>query len=80
VAHCRFKNEAYRICVTAPVDDAAEGAPGVVLRAERDHLVVATGQGALALMEVQPPGKRAMAVSEYLRGHAVAPGDRFEDL
>ena len=32
-------------------------------------LVLGCGEGALELVEVQPPGKRAMAAAEYLRGN-----------
>jgi methionyl-tRNA formyltransferase len=38
---------------------------------------VATGDGMLSLDYVQPAGKRAMPIAEFLRGHAVHVGDRF---
>jgi methionyl-tRNA formyltransferase len=41
--------------------------PGSVVAAG-DSLIVATGEGALQVLEVQPPGKRAMGIGEYLRG------------
>jgi len=50
------------------------GAPGTVSSAGRDGIVVATGDGALALLEVQLQGKRRMPVGAFLAGHAVAPG------
>jgi methionyl-tRNA formyltransferase len=34
------------------------------------HLLFACADGALQLLEVQPPGKRAMDAASYLRGHA----------
>lgn len=52
--------------------------PGEVLRADpREGLVVATGAGALALVEVQPAGKRRMRAVEWIRGRGVAVGQRF---
>ena len=52
----------------------ARAAPGTlepgVLRAEDDRLVLGTGDGLLFLLEVQAPGKRPMAVGDFLRGHA----------
>ncbi len=45
-----------------------QGAPGEVLEAEGDRLVVATGSGALALLEIQKPGGRRVSASEFLRG------------
>ncbi len=54
-----------------------ESAPGTVLSADGGRLVVQTGDGAVEIQELQPAGKRPMAASEFLRGHAVRPGDRF---
>jgi methionyl-tRNA formyltransferase len=34
------------------------------------RLVLGTADGSLELLEVQPPGKRAMAAADYLRGRA----------
>jgi methionyl-tRNA formyltransferase len=53
------------------------GARGTVLKAAGGRLVIAAGQGAVALCAVQPAGKRMMAVDEFLRGHAVRAGDRL---
>jgi methionyl-tRNA formyltransferase len=44
------------------------GQPGEVLRSDKD-LIVATGKGALSLIEVQLEGKRRMSAAEFLRGH-----------
>jgi len=44
------------------------GQPGEVLRSDKD-LIVATGKGALSLIEVQLEGKRRMTAAEFLRGH-----------
>ncbi len=79
VAHCMFHGEVCRIHKTAPLDELTSAEPGVVMRVERDRIVVAAGSGALAVLEVQVPGKRAMAVSDFLRGHSVAAGESLED-
>ncbi|MFP5409503.1 MAG: methionyl-tRNA formyltransferase [Gammaproteobacteria bacterium] len=55
---------------------AGYGAPGSVLEAG-DRLVVACGDGALALSEVQPAGSKRMAVAAFLAGRALAPGARL---
>ena len=44
------------------------GQPGEVLRSDKD-LIVAAGEGALSLAEVQLEGKRRMNAGEFLRGH-----------
>jgi methionyl-tRNA formyltransferase len=57
----------------------AHGKPGEVLAASDAGVDVACGDGALRLMEIQLPGKRAMPVADVLRGHArlFVPGTVF---
>jgi methionyl-tRNA formyltransferase len=51
--------------------------PGIVLQAD-SHLVVATGDGALELLELQPAGKKKLSAGDFLRGYPVRVGDRFK--
>jgi methionyl-tRNA formyltransferase len=56
----------------------AEGlAPGTVLRADAAGLVVACGDGAVCLTELQKPGGKRLGAGEFLRGFPVAAGERF---
>lgn len=55
---------------------AARGTPGEVLEAG-ERLVVACGDGALALTELQPAGSKRMAAPAFLAGRALAPGARL---
>ena len=60
-------------------DDGVGGAvPGEVLLAHAGALIVACGDGALSLLEVQRPGGRRLPVGEFLRAFPVRAGDRFE--
>lgn len=52
--------------------------PGAVIAADRSELAVATGSGALRLLELQPAGKRLLGAEEFLRGYPVRAGDRFQ--
>ncbi len=45
-------------------------APGAVIEADGDRLIVATGQGAVRLLTVQVPGKKALPVADFIRGNA----------
>ena len=45
--------------------------------ARGDELHVATGEGALGILEIQPEGRRVMSVRELLAGHPLKTGDRF---
>ena len=56
---------------------ASHKMPGEVVHVDKSSLHVATGAGTLWLDIVQPAGKRAMPVGEWLRGCAVRVGDRF---
>ena len=54
------------------------GAPGTVLRVQGDAIVVACGQAALEVTELQRPGARRLRAAEFLRGRALALGTRLE--
>ncbi len=51
--------------------------PGLVVVSDGKQLVVSTGDGALAIEQLQPAGKRVMDASEFLRGYPVRTGDRL---
>ncbi|MGF1733064.1 methionyl-tRNA formyltransferase [Photobacterium kasasachensis] len=46
--------------------DNQDKAPGTILSADKQGILVATGEGALRLVELQPPGKKAMKVQDLL--------------
>ena len=48
--------------------------PGMVVALTAEAIHVATGEGILAVMELQPANSRRMAVSQYLAGHPVTAG------
>ena len=59
--------------------EAGDGAPGTVLAADSENgLVVRTGDGAIRLGEVQPPGGRRMSVNDWINGRRIEAGQRFE--
>lgn len=60
----------------APAPDAD---PGRVLVADGDDLVVAAGEAtAVQILRIQPEGRRVMTAREFLAGHRLPPGARFE--
>ncbi len=68
------RSETQRLKVlVARVEDGC-GEPGEVLEAAGDGLLVATGEGALCLIDVQPAGKKVMDGAAYLRGYPTVPG------
>jgi methionyl-tRNA formyltransferase len=61
----------------AVVDRPADAIPGTVVEASPHRLVIAAGHGAVSPQTIQPAGKRAMSVDEFLRGHPMRVGDRL---
>jgi methionyl-tRNA formyltransferase len=60
------------------VDDAGSGPPGTVLAVRSGTgISVATGGGAVRLLEVQPEDRRRMSADEYARGARMQPGERL---
>lgn len=59
----------------AEAPSGAAGPPGRVLRASPgEGFLVAAGEGAVGLAEVQPAGKRRMGARDFLAGHEVREG------
>ncbi|MBS0369367.1 MAG: methionyl-tRNA formyltransferase [Proteobacteria bacterium] len=56
----------------------ASGAPGEVLLAEGAGVIVACGEGALCITELQKPGGKRLAAADFVRGTAIAVGSRFD--
>lgn len=51
--------------------------PGTILQADKTGLLVQSDDGVLEIVRLQPDGKKAMSAADFLRGHALSPGDRF---
>ncbi len=66
--------ETLKVLAAVAEPDGAGAAPGTVLD---DRLLVAAGEGALRLTEVQAPGRAAMDAAAFLRGRRVAAGMLF---
>jgi methionyl-tRNA formyltransferase len=60
-----------------PVRDPVGAAPGTILEALGDRLLVAAGVGRVEIVEIQPEGKRPMSVREFLAGHPLSAGSIF---
>jgi methionyl-tRNA formyltransferase len=60
------------------VEARERGAAGTILGADgAQGVVVAAGQGAVALEEIQPSGKRRMSAGDWIHGRGVRAGQRF---
>ncbi|WP_318448507.1 methionyl-tRNA formyltransferase [Photobacterium leiognathi] len=55
-----------KVWQTAVEADNQDKAPGTILSADKKGILVATGNGALRLISLQPPGKKAMSAADLL--------------
>ena len=51
--------------------------PGSVVGVTRDAIEVVTGDGIIAITDLQPEGRRPMSTRDFLAGHPVPPGATF---
>jgi len=71
--------EPVKLWVAEPAAAAArQGDPGEVLAADADGVVVACGEGALRIAELQPAGGRRMSAAAFVAGRRIAAGQRFD--
>lgn len=74
-AHFQCGGESVKLWRAAPV--AGSGAPGTVLAAPAGRCVVACGEGALELLELQRPGGRRGPAAVFLQGHPLGVGQHL---
>jgi methionyl-tRNA formyltransferase len=70
-----LKGESLKVWQASVTSDRGE--PGTLLEAQGSSIVVACGEGALSLTEVQRAGGKRMSTEEFLRGHALEVGSRL---
>ena len=67
VSHSQLNGQVIKVHAAEPVlENNTSAAPGTILAAEREGLVVACGEGALRLTRIQLPNARAMSVADVL--------------
>lgn len=66
-----------RIWFAQPMNETVNAEPGSILRSGRDGIDVATGRGALRLLEMQLPGGRVVTAADFVNAQPLA-GCRLE--
>jgi len=74
-AYTSLDGETLKLARTRPL--TGSGAAGTVLRADADGVVVACGEGALHIGQLQLPGKKMLSAADFLRGRALPAGKRL---
>jgi methionyl-tRNA formyltransferase len=79
VAYTIWNELPLKVWQSQKVTTSRKGAPGTVLEVEKDGIVIATGNDtAIKLTELQPAGKKKMAVSQFLQGKvSITIGDQI---
>lgn len=77
-AQAQFAGQTVKLWVARPV--SGQGQAGEILAVSRQAVVIACGEGALAVTELQKAGGKRLAVQQFLAGHPLAVGERFSSL
>ena len=72
-AWCIINDEVTRVWKSRVVEPPDGAQPGDVLQASANGIDIATGAGALRILELQPAGKRRMSVADYLNSRQLPP-------
>ena len=67
----------YKFWRTKVENSNSDKASGTVVELRKNSFCIATGEGLLEVLEIQPPSKKRMSAGDLLRGHGVAVGDIF---
>jgi methionyl-tRNA formyltransferase len=64
-----------KVLAATPID-STRATPGEILCADKDALIVACGEGALLIRELQREGGKRLPTRQFLAGFHMAPGER----
>lgn len=81
VAYTLFDGQTVKVWWGEPEETNKSGEPGEIIGLTKDRIVVKTGDRlAIGLTDIQPAGKKRIAVSDFLNGAGskIQIGDRFE--
>ena len=69
-----------RLKLLRAVNYEGSGEAGTVMKADpKNGLIIACGQGAIRVLEVQAPGGKRMRAEDYLRGHGIPEGTNLKE-
>ncbi len=66
----------FRVLPVESLPGDESGKPGEVIRVE-DELVIACGEGAVRVLEIQQEGRKRLEIADFLRGYSIQLGEQF---
>jgi methionyl-tRNA formyltransferase len=76
-AYCQFQTKRIRIHLAQPICGEPISPPGTVMPGFPDELRIATGDGALSILEIQAESGKHMPIREFLLGTRIPMGAAF---
>lgn len=77
-AYTYLKDKKIKLWKVEKLNSKYNAEPGeVVASGNKEGLVIATVDGAISVLEIQGENSKKMSISDYLRGNAIAIGDKF---
>lgn len=76
--HASKRLKIYRTAIETIQRHVGNAQPGEIVQAENALLLLKTGDGIIAIKEIQQEGRKRMGVEEFLRGYSLRAGERFE--
>ncbi len=80
VAFTTWKEQPFKIWWAELTEATSDIAPGTVWKLDSKGIYVATGDGFLRLTDIQPAGKKRIAVSEFVKGRQMQVGDKLGEV
>lgn len=76
-AHTTWEGDRFKVWEAGAAGAHPEAEPGIIVNVDGDGPVVATGDGAVRLLVVQPAGKARMDAASWINGYRPEVGQRF---
>jgi methionyl-tRNA formyltransferase len=73
-AYTYVNGERWILWQVAVNEESRGGTPGTVTKVTKDRIDVATGDGTIQILEIQPSNSRRMSMAQYLAGHRLVEG------
>lgn len=73
-AFCEYEDMVMKLWKAQPLCENTGKEPGTIIEVSAQGIKIACGDGALLVSEIQIPGKKRVAVSEYLKGNQIKEG------